>query len=174
MPSSEELKSFSTTLNKHLAARIRLESSISDLLLDLSAHPLNTTIADEQIPLIEKLNTELTDYVANSQLALMPCVQDLQPLALPPREEQATLDNAVGISYMSNVVASMPHSTTACSVLLSLFADRLQLENQVFQSLRTRNEQQVSAAEEVRPIYPSMLAGAAKSTAPVKRPSPLS
>ncbi len=140
--SSDELNMFTKHLEAHLTARLYLESSISKVLQALSPHPQNTMSSDH-VSLVSDLNIMLTDYVANSQLVILPFAQNLRPQAMSTEEKESAIDNAVGISYISNVVSTLENSTTACSIFLSLFADRLQIENQLFQSLKARKQQTV-------------------------------
>ncbi len=144
------LSDFRQNLDTHLSARIELESFISEILVQLSLYPHSHTIHPSQYALILELNVLLTDYVANSQLVILPCVQDLQPSVLHEHNEHA-IDNAVGMSYISNIVSEVPHLKSASSILLRLFADRLQMENEIFLKMRKGHTETVEVAAHARP-----------------------
>lgn len=128
----DDLSVFKRHLEHHLDSRMKIESQISDLLSNMYPQ-------FERKDLLIALNELMTDYVAHSQLVIFPCSQELQKEAAQDLEEES-LDNAVGLSYLSSIVANDPSSRTAYSVLLNLFADRLQMENVLFSRLRNQQE----------------------------------
>ncbi len=155
--SGNERDVFTKHLETHLTARIDLEFLISNVLQALSKNPHKITADQEDI--VSELNAVLTDYVTNSQLVVIPSTQKLIPKAMSKIEEIA-IDNAVGISYISNVVSGLPQSTVAFSILLYLFADRLQIENSLLKELRANHKKDRSGD-----LHPSALSSSLYSNA---------
>jgi len=166
--SDDDFSLFKRHMEKHLAARIILESKISHLLTSLPTGIHELLPPDKTLD----LNEFITDYVASSQLAVLPCAEAVSPESV---EGLRSIDNAVGISYISNVVERDPSQKAGVSILLSLFSERIQMENQLIHNiihakhLQSTAKQSVSMSTSHRA---SLLSGAlsAPSAGPKDRP----
>jgi hypothetical protein len=122
-------------LRKHFSSRIELELLISRL---ISANGLDN---DGSYNKLIELNTEhmlkinefITDYVTSCNFAIFPAIEQIAPQVLEALNE-ADRNIAIGISFLTNIVARDP-TKTSFSILLSLYSDWIALENELFPQL---------------------------------------